>query len=107
MFRVLRSVNRSAWVAAFAAACVLFADPASATSGTWSGPVLTATAGDGEVDLSWTEWNPPADDELTNSTITYAWRMKAEGDTEWSDPIYVSGTSTTVDDLENGTAYTF
>ena len=104
MFRVLRSVNRSTWLAAFAAACVLSAAPASATG---VAPVLTATAGDGEVDLSWTEWAPPADNDFTNGTIQYAWRMKVEGDAEWLETTYISGTSTTVGDLDNGTTYVF
>lgn len=106
MLQVLRSVNRTAYLAAFAAACVLFAPP-SAWAGYGVAPVLTATAGDGEVDLSWTEWAPPADNDFTNGTIGYSWRMKVEGEVEWSDAISVSGTSTTVDDLENGTTYVF
>ena len=106
MLQVLRSVNRTAYLAAFAAACVLFAPP-SAWAGYGVAPVLTATAGDGEVDLSWTEWAPPADDDFTNGTIQYAWRMKVEGDAEWLETTYISGTSTTVGDLDNGTTYVF
>ena len=96
MPQVLRSVNRTAYLAAFAAACVLFAPPSAWAEGMGGAPVLTATAGDGEVDLSWTEWTPPADDDFTNGTIQYAWRMKVEGDAEWLETTYISGTSTTV-----------
>ena len=46
---------------------------------------------------------------MSNPVKEYGWRMKVEGDADWSDWTYVSGTttSTTVDDLENGTAHTF
>ena len=106
MLKILWSVKRTAWLAAFAAVCVVLASPASA-SGT--APVLTATPGDGKVDLSWTEWVPPPADYLTNKSKEYVWRMKAEADATWSDWVVVDGTttSTTVDDLENGKAYTF
>ena len=107
MPQVLRSVNRTAYLAAFAAACVLFAPPSAWAEGMGGAPVLTATAGDGEVDLSWTEWAPPADDAYTSGTIQYAWRMKVEGDAEWLETTYISGTSTTVGDLDNGTTYVF
>ena len=107
MLQVLRSVNRTAYLAAFAAACVLFAPPSAWAEGMGVAPVLTATAGDGEVDLSWTEWAPPADNDLTDGTIQYALRMKVEGD-EWAEEgTTVSGTSTTVGDLDNGTTYVF
>ena len=67
-------------------------------------PVLSATVGDGEVDLSWTDWNPPPDPwEDAATVIDYRWRMKVEGG-DWSDWTYVDGTSTTVPGLENGKA---
>ena len=108
MLKVLRSVKRTAWVAAFAAACVMFAAPGPAQA-IGVPPVLSATAGDGQVELSWTEWNPPVDDALSNPVKEYGWRMMVEGDTDWSDWTYVSGTttSTTVDDLENGKTHSF
>ena len=107
MLKILQSAKRMACLAAFAAACVMFALPSAQAIGV--PPVLSATAGDGQVELSWTEWNPPFDHELTDPVKTYGWRMKVEGDDDWSDWTSVSGTttSTTVDDLENGTAHTF
>ena len=106
MLKVLQSVKWTACLAAFAAACVMFAPAAQAIG---APPVLSATAGDGQVDLSWTEWNPPVWDDLSDPVKEYGWRMKVEGDADWSDWTYVLGTitSTTVDGLENGKAHTF
>ena len=106
---ILQSAKRMTCLAAFAAACVMFALPSAQAIGIGVAPVLTATAGDGQVDLSWTEWNPPADNDLTNPIKEYGWRMRVEGDADWSDWTYVSDTttSTTVDGLENGKAHAF
>ena len=101
------AINRTVYLAAFAAACILFAAAPPASAGVGVAPVLSATAGDGQVDLSWTDWVPPPDEQRNNATVLYYnWRVKVEGD-DWSDWTRVDGTSTTVSDLENGKAHTF
>ena len=102
-----RHLPTALWAAALALLLTGFAAPAAAQVG--STPELTATPGDGQVELSWTDWVPPDDlplEWLQAATIDYQWRMKAEGG-DWSEKTRVYDTSATVTDLENGTTYTF
>ena len=105
------ALTRRAYLVAFAAALVLFAfppPPASAQVG--QAPVLSATAGNGEVDLSWTEWDPPDDLSsiwLKNVVVRYTWQKKETDGGSWGDETYVDDTAVTVTDLENGTTYSF
>ena len=100
--RALRGIA----VAALMAACGLFALPASATV---AGPVLSATPGDGKVDLNWTS---------VEDAISYDWRMSSDDGGSWGHwtdatdgaaGITVVGgpRGRTVTDLTNGTPYTF
>ncbi len=67
-------------------------------------PTLSATSGDGQVELSWTA---PADN---GSSITdYGVQFSSDGGTSWStfDDGVSTSTSATVTGLSNGTEYTF
>ena len=103
------AMGRTVYPVAFVVACILFAaaSPPASAGGVGVAPVLSATPGDGQVDLSWTDWVPPPDEWENDTTLTYYyWRMKVEDD-DRSDWTRVNGTSTTVSDLENGKPHSF
>ena len=100
--RALRGIA----AAALMAACALPASPASATV---AGPVLSATAGDGRVDLTWT---------AVEFAVSYDWRMNSDDGGSWGAwtsaidggaGIAVQGgpRGRAVTGLTNGTTYTF
>ena len=91
-----------AFVAAVLAALVLAAPPASATG--LSAPTLSATAGDGEVTLSWT---------ASADADHYQYRGSTDGGVTWlsSDWLHTGELASVreilVTNLTNGTEYTF
>ena len=104
-----RHLPTALWAAALALLLTGLAAPAAASGGWGSTPEVTATPGDGQVELSWTDWVPPNDlppKWYEDATLHYTWRMRVEGE-DWSDHTKVYDTSVTVTDLENGTTYTF
>lgn len=100
MWRTLGSGKRTTCLAAFAAACVMFAPQLSAAV---LSPTLSAAAGDGSVQLRWTS---------VPDAAHYEWRMSSDGGNTWRRWSHLpnSGVGTsdyTVTDLTNETAYTF
>ena len=94
-----------ALAAAVLAALLFAASPASATSNfcTPSTPTLSATAGDGQVTLSWTSGS---------CTTWYQLRQSEDGGSSWDAWSSVSSEendkdASTVTGLTNGNAYTF
>ena len=94
-----------ALAAAVLAALLFAASPASATSNwcTPSTPTLSATAGDGQVTLSWTS---------DRCASTYQLRQSEDGGSSWDAWSTVSNEendkdASTVTGLTNGNAYTF
>ena len=86
--------------AAAALAALLFAASPALAIGT---PTVSATAGDGEVTLSW---------RRVSEASAYQYRMSEDGGSTWqswtSIDMQTGDTKThTVTDLTNGTAYTF
>ena len=87
-------------LAAAALAALLFAASPALAVGT---PTLSATAGDGEVTLSWGR---------AHDASGYQYRMSEDGGSTWQDWNEIDlqpgdARTHTVTDLTNGTAYTF
>ncbi len=78
-------------------------DSATSTPSTTPGAPteLTATKGNASVDLSWTAPLSDGGANITSYTVSYTWSGGSGSKTA------ISGTSTTVTDLTNGTLYSF
>ena len=101
--KTTREVSKTRRLSAFAAViltALLLAAPA-AWAGTLPAPTLSATPGNGEVELSWTE---------SAGADHYQFRASIDGGASWRHDwksIGVHGTTVWVVGLTNGTAYTF